>query len=182
MPQPPENPSTPPKPPVNSSPVDLTTNKKVVDIESLRKLSNLLDNAFRVPGTSIGVGIDPLLGLLPGGGDFIGGLLSVYIVYSAAKMGVPKESLIRMASNIVFDSLAGTVPVVGDLFDVAWKANIKNIDLLETHLDSPKKSKKANRWFVFLLLAGLVLLVIGIAAVSVFIIALIFQALSAIFR
>ncbi len=182
MPQPPEDPSKAPKPPDNSAPVDLTSNKKVVDIESLRKLSNLLDNAFRVPGTSIGVGIDPLLGLIPGGGDFIGGLLSVYIVYSAAKMGVPKESLIRMASNIVFDSLAGTVPVVGDLFDVAWKANVKNIDLLETHLASPKKSKRANRWFVYLVLAGLVFLVIGIAVVSVFIIGLAFQALSALFR
>lgn len=169
------------KPPEQPSPPQVSNNAKVVDLETLRKLSNLLDNAFRVPGTSIGVGIDPLLGLLPGGGDFIGGLLSVYIVYSAAKMGVPKESLIKMASNIVFDCLAGTVPVVGDLLDVGWKANVKNMDLLETHLQSPKKSKKANRLFVFLLLAGLVFLVIGIAAVSALIIGLLFQALSALF-
>jgi len=168
-------------PPEQPSPEQVSSNAKVADIETLRQLSNLLDNAFRIPGTSYGIGIDPLLGLIPGGGDFIGGLLSVYIVYSAAKMGVPKENLIRMASNIVFDSLVGTVPVAGDLFDVAWKANVKNIDLLETHLQSPKKSKKANRFFVFLLLAGLVFLVIGIAVVSVFILSLLFQALAAIF-
>ncbi len=171
MPQPPENPSTPPTPAENSSPV--------ADIDTLRKLSNLLDNAFRIPGTSYGIGIDPLLGLIPGGGDFIGGLLSIYIVYSAAKMGVPKETLVRMASNIVFDSLVGTVPVAGDLFDVAWKANVRNIDLLETHLQSPKKSKRANRWFIYLVLAGLVFLVVGIAVVGVLIIGLVIKSLYA---
>jgi hypothetical protein len=181
MPQPPENPSTPPTPPGNSSPVDFSTNKRVVDIESLRQLSNLLDNAFRIPGTSYGIGIDPLLGLIPGGGDFIGGLLSIYIVYSAARMGVPKETLVRMGSNIVFDSLVGAVPVAGDLFDVAWKANVKNIDLLETHLASPKKSKRANRWFVYFVLAALVFLVIGVAVFGILIIGLVIKTLYVLF-
>ncbi|MGD1806887.1 DUF4112 domain-containing protein [Dapis sp. BLCC M126] len=141
-------------------------------VRQLRKLSDLLDNAIRVPGTSLGVGLDPVIGLIPGGGDVLGGLISVYIVFSAATMGLPKETLTRMASNIVFDSLAGTVPVFGDLFDVAWKANSKNMDLLESHLASPKVSKKADSWFIFLLLGGLILFVIAIAALGVFIISL----------
>ncbi|NEP45946.1 MAG: DUF4112 domain-containing protein [Okeania sp. SIO2H7] len=175
----PKEPSSSPTPP--DYPSGENFNNRTANVETLRKLSTLLDNAFQVPGTSIGVGIDPLLGLLPGGGDFIGGLLSIYIVYSAARMGAPKETLVRMASNIVFDSLAGTVPVVGDLFDVAWKANVKNIDLLETHLASPTKSKKANRWFVYLMLAALVFLVIGISVVGVLIIGLFVKALYAMF-
>ena len=146
-----------------------------VKVRQLRKLSDLLDNAIRVPGTSYGVGIDPLLGLIPGGGDFLGGLISVYILFSAATMGLPKETLTRMASNIVFDSLAGIVPVFGDLFDVAWKANSKNMDILEGHLESPQVSKSADRWFIILLLGGLILFVIAIAAFGVFILSLLVQ-------
>ncbi|GGA04676.1 DUF4112 domain-containing protein [Okeania sp. KiyG1] len=141
-------------------------------VRQLRKISDLLDNAIRVPGTSYGVGIDPLLGLIPGGGDFLGGLISVYIVFSAAMMGLPRETLMRMSSNIVFDSLVGIVPVLGDLFDVAWKANSKNMDILEAHLQSPKVSKSADRGFVFLLLGGLTLFVIVIAALGFLVISL----------
>lgn len=146
-------------------------------VRQLRKISDLLDNAIRVPGTSYGVGIDPLLGLIPGGGDFLGGLISVYIVFSAAMMGLPRETLMRMASNIVFDSLAGIVPVFGDLFDVAWKANSKNMDILEAHLESPKVSKSADRGFVFLLLGGLILFVIIIAALGFLVISLLVEIL-----
>jgi hypothetical protein len=96
-------------------------------------------------------------------------------------MGVPKETLVRMGSNIVFDSLVGAVPVAGDLFDVAWKANVKNIDLLETHLASPKKSKRANRWFVYFVLAALVFLVIGVAVFGILIIGLVIKTLYVLF-
>ncbi|MDJ0556803.1 MAG: DUF4112 domain-containing protein [Microcoleaceae cyanobacterium MO_207.B10] len=159
------------------SPTTPGNHSQIAKVRQLRKLSNLLDNAVRVPGTSYGVGIDPLLGLIPGGGDFLGGLISVYIVFSAATMGLPRETLTRMASNIVFDSLAGIVPVFGDLFDVAWKANSKNMDILEGHLESPKVSKSADRWFVFLLLGGLTLFVIVIAALGFFVISLLVQIL-----
>ncbi|NEO52073.1 MAG: DUF4112 domain-containing protein [Okeania sp. SIO3B5] len=146
-------------------------------VRELRKISDLLDNAVRVPGTSYSVGIDPLLGLIPGGGDFLGGLISVYIVFSGAMMGLPRETLIRMAYNIVFDYLVGIVPVLGDLFDVAWKANSKNMDIMEAHLESPKNSKSASRWFVFLLLGGLILFVIILAALGVLVISLLVQIL-----
>ena len=157
------------------SPITSSNHPQAAKVKQLRQLSNLLDNAFRVPGTSYGIGIDPLIGLIPGGGDFLGGLISVYIVFSAAMMGLPRETLTRMASNIVFDSLAGTVPVFGDLFDVAWKANSKNMDLLENHLESPQVSKSADRWFIILLLGCLILFVIAIAALGVLIISLLVQ-------
>ncbi|NEP07643.1 MULTISPECIES: DUF4112 domain-containing protein [unclassified Okeania] len=154
------------------SPTTSGDRPQAAKVRQLRKISDLLDNAVRVPGTSYGVGIDPLLGLIPGGGDFLGGLISVYIVFSAAMMGLPRETLMRMASNIVFDSLAGIVPVFGDLFDVAWKANSKNMDILEAHLESPKVSKSADRGFVFLLLGGLILFVIVIATLGFLVISL----------
>lgn len=171
-----------PKPPANSSPRDSTKDSQVAKLQTLRKLSNLLDNAVNIPGTSYGIGIDPLLGLIPGGGDVLAGLLSIYIVFSAAKMGVSRESLLRMAYNIVFDTVAGTVPVVGDLFDVAWKANVKNMALLDAHLESPKTSKKANRLFVFLLLGGLLLFVIAISLVGMLIIALLINVIQTILQ
>lgn len=157
------------------SPTTPDNHPQASKVRQLRKLSNLLDDAVRVPGTSYGVGIDPLLGLIPGGGDFLGGLISVYIVFSAAMMGLPRETLTRMASNIVFDSLAGTVPVFGDLFDVAWKANSKNMDILESHLKSSQVSQSSDRWFIILLLGGLILFIIAIAALGVLIISLLVQ-------
>ena len=148
---------------------------KVAKVRQLRQLSDLLDNAIRVPGTSLGSCLDPVLGLIPGGGDVLGGLISIYIVFSAATMGLPKETLTRMATNIVFDSLVGIVPVFGDLFDVAWKANSKNMDLLESHLGSPQVSKKADSSFIFILLGGLILFVIAIAALGFVIISLLLK-------
>ncbi|NEQ73928.1 MAG: DUF4112 domain-containing protein [Okeania sp. SIO2C9] len=159
------------------SPTTSGDRSQAAKVRQLRKISDLLDNAICVPGTSYGVGIDPLLGLIPGGGDFLGGLISVYIVFSAAMMGLPRETLMRMASNIVFDSLAGIVPVFGDLFDVAWKANSKNMDILEAHLESPKVSKSADRGFVFLLLGGLILFVIVIATLGFLVISLLVKIL-----
>ncbi|NES67392.1 MAG: DUF4112 domain-containing protein [Okeania sp. SIO2D1] len=154
------------------SPITSGDRSQAAKVKQLRKLSDLLDNAIRVPGTSLGVGLDPIIGLIPGGGDILAGLISVYIVFSAATMGLPKETLTRMAANIVFDSLAGTVPIFGDLFDVAWKANSKNMDILEAHLESPKVSKSADKSFIFLLLGGLILFVVAIATLSVLIIGL----------
>jgi len=80
--------------PSNSDP------ERTIIVRRMRSLSTLLDNAIRVPGTSIGLGIDPILGLIPGGGDILGGVLSIYIVFEAFKLGLPRETLITMVSNI----------------------------------------------------------------------------------
>ena len=102
---------------------------------------------------------------------------SVYIVWESARLGLPRSTVIQMVSNLVLDTVTGTVPVAGDLLDVTWKANIKNIRLLEAHIDSPQHQKKADKGFVLLLLFGFLALVIGIATLSVFVIGLVWNAI-----
>jgi hypothetical protein len=141
-------------------------------LKRLRTLTNVLDNAIPIPGTPYRVGLDPLLGLIPAGGDIAGAALSAYIVVSAAKLGLPRESLVRMVLNILLEVVVGTVPVLGDLFDVAWKANVKNMELLDIHMKSPQKGKKADKWFVFVLVGGLMLAVVGAIALGITLITL----------
>ena len=156
----------------------VTTHPKVASIQRLRKFSRLLDNAIPIPGTTYRIGLDPILGLVPGVGDFVGTALSAYIVIEAARLGVPRATLGRMVFNILLEGLVGVVPVLGDLFDFAWKANTQNMALLDAHLHVPHESKKANRLFIFLLLAGLLIFGIGIVSFSVLVIRLLVSAAS----
>ena len=137
-----------------------------------RGIARLLDDLIRVPGTNIGIGLDPLIGLIPGLGDVLGGAMSSYILFVAAQEGVPTSVLTRMLGNIALDSLVGVVPVVGDLFDVGVKANRRNVDLLERYLGSPKETKAASRGMVALILLAAVLLIVGIIAAGVWVIRL----------
>src|SRR5262245_33880751 len=98
-----------------------------------RGIARLLDDLIRIPGTTIGIGLDPIIGLIPGLGDVIGGAMSGYILLVAAREGVPTSVLVRMFGNIALDSLVGVVPVLGDLFDVGMKSNRRNVDLLERY-------------------------------------------------
>ena len=140
---------------------------KTSTLRRLRRLSYLLDSAISIPGTRFRVGLDPLLGLLPGAGDFLGTALSAYIVIESARLGLPRPALVEMVSNILFETVLGTVPVVGDFVDAAWKANVKNIQLLEEHLDVPQQRRqKADWFFIALLLGGLLLIVMLVAALS----------------
>lgn len=148
---------------------------KAIVLRRLRQFSDLLDNAVAIPGTNYRVGIDPLLGLLPGGGDTLGAMLSAYIVLQAAQLGAPRATLLRMVWNILLDSLVGTIPLLGDFVDVAWKANTKNMTLLEAHMRSPYNRQKTDTWFVYLLLGGVVLVAIAISFTGVFIITQLFK-------
>lgn len=147
-------------------------------LKRLQQMSHVLDKAIAIPGSNIRVGLDPILGLLPGGGDVITGLLSVYIVFEGARMGLPAPTLGRMGFNILLDVLSGTVPVLGDLFDVGWKANSQNVALIEKHVAAPEPSRAADKVFAFLVIAALIALVIGVAAFSVWAIAQLWTALS----
>ncbi|MDY7022610.1 MAG: DUF4112 domain-containing protein [Cyanobacteriota bacterium] len=155
----------------------LDDESKASTIRHLRQFSNLLDNAIKVPGTSYGIGIDPIIGLIPGGGDLLGGLFSAYIMLRAFQLGVPRATLLRMASNVATETLAGTVPVFGDFFDVAWKANVKNVELLEAHVDEPQLGQKADRLFVIILVGGLLLFILLTSLVGIAILTLIYQIL-----
>ena len=155
----------------------VTTHPKVASLQRLRKFSRLLDNAIGIPGTPFRIGLDPILGLIPGAGDFVGTALSAYIVIEAARLGLPRATLGKMVINILLEGVVGAVPVLGDLFDFVWKANTKNIALLEAHLDV-KRDEKANRWFIFLLLAGLFIVGVGLVTFSVLVIKLLVSAVS----
>src|SRR6476620_5568238 len=102
--------------------------------QDLERLAHWLDTIFEIPGIRLKFGIDALLGLLPGVGDTASALASVYILQAASKYGVPRITLARMTLNIGIDLVAGAIPIVGDLFDVYWKANRKNVELLRRHL------------------------------------------------
>ena len=156
----------------------MTKHPKFTSIQRLRKLSRLLDNAITIPGTKFRIGLDPIIGLIPGAGDFIGTALSAYIVIEAARLGLPKQTLGKMVYNIVLESVVGAVPIVGDWFDFAWKANVKNIELLESHLGVAQESQKASWWFILLLVVGLFMLCIGLVSLSVLLIRLLLNAVS----
>jgi Domain of unknown function (DUF4112) len=112
-----------------TTPVDVRRTR-----DRLARFAWLLDSAFRVPGTGVRIGLEPLLGFVPGIGDALGKLLSVYLVYEAWRLGVPAPVLLRMLGNVAVDTVIGIVPVVGDIGDVFWRANRMNIALLDAHL------------------------------------------------
>ncbi|NDJ17607.1 DUF4112 domain-containing protein [Myxacorys almedinensis] len=151
--------------------------RTAASLSKLRTISHVLDNAIALPGTRYRVGLDPVLGLLPGGGDMIGAILSIYMVWESAQLGVPPATVTKMVSNLVLDAALGSFPVVGDFFDATWKANSKNLSLLEAHLNAPNVEKKANPAFVLLLLSGFLMLAIALAALTGVIIALVWNAL-----
>ena len=99
-----------------------------------RKVSRLMDEAVRVPGTDFRVGLDPILGIAPVGGDAIALLLSLYPIVEAARLRLPKATIARMLLNVTLDATVGSIPVLGTLFDAVWKANHRNVRLLERHL------------------------------------------------
>lgn len=143
-------------------------------------LADLLDRRFRVPGTGLRVGLDPLLGLVPGAGDAIAGVLGSFIVYVAASQGVPRITLVRMALNIALNGLVGAVPVVGDLFSFWFKSNVRNLELLERHAPVGERAATAPDWgFVIGLLAALVALVVGAIAALVWLVKWLWFALPA---
>ena len=104
---------------------------------SVRRLAHVLDAAVRIPGTKIRIGLDPILGLIPGIGDLAGTVLSGYVVLAAVRLGVPKPVLARMLVNLGIDAVLGAVPLLGDVFDVAWRANSRNLALIESHVATP---------------------------------------------
>lgn len=107
---------------------------RTAEVERVGKLVRVLDDAVRIPGTRFGFGLDALLGLvLPGIGDAITGALSLVVMRTAVRRGVPRIVLARMLLNIVVDTGLGLVPVVGDAFDFAWRSNLRNQKLLERH-------------------------------------------------
>lgn len=136
-------------------------------VERLRRVGWMLDSTFKLPGTGIRFGVDSLIGLVPGLGDLVAGALSLYIIAESARLGVPRGLLLRMGWNVAVDTFVGEVPILGDIFDVAWKANMRNLALLEDHLQQPVASARSSRGFVVVLCLGLLLLTVGAITLAV---------------
>ncbi len=127
-------------------------------LAALERLAVLLDSAFRFPGTRIRFGLDPLIGLVPGVGDALGALIGAWIVIEGVRLGVSTATGLRMVLNLGVDALLGTVPILGDLFDVFDQADLRNVALIRRHLDHPDRTRRESR---------LLLLFIGIASMLI---------------
>ena len=135
----------------------------------LREWAALLDTAFRVPGTGVRFGWDPILGLIPGIGDLVGPLYSAVVLVTAIQLGIPRIVQLRMLLTVMVDVAVGVIPVVGDLFDVVWKANKWNLALLERHAHTPRPPSPGDWWFV-----GGVLACLAIAAAAPIVLLILF--------
>ncbi len=156
---------------------ELDADVALARIGRARGLARLLDDVIRVPGTRIRFGLDPVIGLVPGIGDLAGAVLSGYIVLSGAQLGAPPSVIARMLGNVVVDTVGGALPFVGDVFDVAWKSNIKNVDLLERWVGDPRRTHRASRLVVGLTLLVLLLLAAAGVAVAVVVIKMVWLTL-----
>jgi hypothetical protein len=101
----------------------------------LEALARLMDGIFTIPGTNIRMGLDGFIGLVPVAGDVVSGLISSYLIWEAKQLGAPKWLIARMVANMALDSTIGAIPLLGDAFDVAFRANMKNMALLRRHLE-----------------------------------------------
>jgi hypothetical protein len=124
------------------------------------------------------MGLDPVIGLVPGLGDAAGALLAAWILLEAVRLGASRATLGRIASNIALDALVGTIPALGDVFDLFWKANLKNVALLERHALDPVGARKGDRLFVTLVAGGVLVLCGGLLVGGVLLTAWLVRALS----
>ena len=129
-------------------------------LELLRRVSRLLDSATNIPGTSIRIGLDPILGLFPGLGDLVSPLFTMGILWQARELGIPRVVQLRMIFNVAIDTLFGLVPIIGDLFDVAWRANDRNMALLDRYAHEEHPASRSDWLFVILMLALLAALAV----------------------
>ena len=135
------------------------------DLVALRQFARLMDEAFPIPGTNIRIGLDALVGLVPGIGDVVGGVMSTWIIIGALRHRVPARIIMRMILNVVIDLFFGAVPVAGDVFDFMFEENMKNMRLLELHRDRRHPPRPMSQ--IMLVAAAIVGFVIFVALVLV---------------
>jgi hypothetical protein len=147
--------------------------------QSLERLSYVMDGLFRIPGTGWRLGLDAVVGLIPGVGDFATTVVSLYILAAGVRYRVPKVTLLRMATNIGIDYLLGSVPVVGDIFDAAWKSNQMNVELLKRRAavgaEDARRGRASDWLFLAALVVGLLVLLFGTVALSLWLLVQLFD-------
>lgn len=122
----------------------MNTYARLNNLNRIRRISRLMDTAIRIPGTGFRIGLDPILGLVPGAGDLIATAVSGYILYLAARYRLPGHVFRRMVFNIALEAVVGTVPLIGDIFDAYYKSNIRNVALLEQYLQTEDAALQAE--------------------------------------
>jgi Domain of unknown function (DUF4112) len=152
---------------------DLTSGRE--RLQRLRSMAWLLDNAIGLPG-GFRIGLDAIIGLIPGVGDAVGALISVYILNEARILGAPRSVLMRMSGNVLLEALVGSIPLLGDLFDAGFKANMRNIALLERYHLDPAGSRRSSRAFVVIFTLLLLALLAALIAVPILVVIAIVRA------
>jgi Domain of unknown function (DUF4112) len=142
------------------------------DLAQVEAVADWLDSKFEVPGLGIRFGLDAILGIVPGFGDALTSLASLYILAAATRHNVPRVTQARMAANIAVDWLMGSIPLLGDVFDVAWKANKMNVALLKRHVASTTDDRRRHRrhdwFFLAVLVFGLLIVLAGALTIASF--------------
>jgi hypothetical protein len=129
-------------------------------LTALRRVAELMDSAFVVPGTSYRIGLDPIVGLVPWIGDLVSPIFTIALLWQARDVRVPKVVLLRMIFNAGIDALIGMVPIAGDLFDFGWKSNQMNMALLERHAYEEHRPSVADWMFVLAMIAIVVVVAV----------------------
>lgn len=144
------------------------------NLRQIELLAHLMDSVFEIPGLRLRFGLDALLGLIPGLGDTATSIVSLYILHAASRHGVSRITMTRMATNVAIDYAIGAIPFAGDVFDVYWKSNRKNAELLRRELEANPTGPRPRRvgdWLFFLGLAGVLLaLLVGSITIAWFVI------------
>ena len=146
---------------------------RAAELARLRRVARVMDAAVEIPVVRVRVGLDALTGLVPGAGDVLGAAVSGWTVVTAARLGASGTVVARMLLNVAVDAVVGALPVAGDLFDVAYKANLRNVRIVEDHLADPGRTRRRSALVVWgavggvaALLAGLVLLLVWLATLA----------------
>jgi len=150
-------------------------------LAQLRGLSRVLDGAITIPGTGIRFGLDPIIGLVPVVGDWIGAALSGYIIVQGARLGASGATLMRMTGNPVVDLMAGSVPVLGDIFDLGFRANERNLALISAHMQSPATRRRSDLAVVVGVIGGLLVVAVTVIALSTWLVYSLLQAIFGVF-
>jgi hypothetical protein len=144
-------------------------------LERLRMLSLLFDQAFGIPGTRFRFGLDALFGLVPGLGDLVGGVVAVYALQVARRLRAPAEIQAHMLTNIALDALIGTVPLIGDLFDFVFKAQTRNLALLDDWLKTPQRTAGRSKRGLMLIPVAIILVFATLTILGIWMLFILFH-------
>ena len=142
--------------------------------QRLHKLAWILDSVVPLPG-GFRLGIDSLVGLIPGFGDFATAIISTYIMSEGVRSKAPKSVLKRMLGNVAVDTAVGSIPIVGDIFDIGYRSNLRNVNLLKDYLKEPEETGRSSKWALLFIMLCIIGLVVGSVLLLIFAIRSLFQ-------